>query len=649
MKNNDALYVTRKYLVMTRRDLVNDVARPENVLLQLDPVVKPKPVDIGSWCFLQRMVRRQGWSTGKGIEPLPVVMGSFEPRRRKLVSGYLDWVSVSGLSDNTIFSYTKDMTHAIDWLDSNSCSDFINSEKEAGLCYRSYSDSLIQKMHRGDANPATLSRRQRAILMLIGFVFPDAIPKIKNSCFVIKESNSSKSSPDDSDVLAYLNYLIPFMDGLRRSLMHDDFPFRIKKGACDVSVYPCNSYTIRNHAVQSDNEFHSIYNLHLGEIVSQEKYVAIMVASKNYSSTFTLRRDYDRAIEAFNASNMDKKGSFHRRIYAQKVIRCYASLIQIITGMNPAQLVGLLASQAIEVSKGSVKKELLTIKNRARGRVELYSIGGVKGLKILKDYLEFREWYLDGRKTDLLFFSDIESSGKLSEIVPLRGDFQSRLYKQLKGRVFPEFVKNISPSDARKFKSISLKNLGVEDADVASMLNHSVAVNLKHYNSPSDKESKEQLFKYWSSVRKSVERIRIKKAGISSNDGDIPSGHCGEFGRPQVDGDARSVKPECHIQYGCLYCKRYAFHADEEDIKKLLSMKYVIDTVRDIADDIHAADAMFKDISVRIEAIIAKASDEYPEVKEIAKRVRKEVFELGVLTPFWESRIARYENMGMVI
>ncbi|MFO8212288.1 hypothetical protein R2K36_33040, partial [Pseudomonas aeruginosa] len=99
---------------------------------------------------------------------------------------------------------------------------------------------------------------------------------------------------------------------------------------------------------------------------------------------------------------------------------------------------------------------------------------------------------------------------------------------------------------------------------------------------------------------------------------------------------------------GCLYCEHYLLHSDEEDFHKLLSLQYVINAVRRVAPDAAHAEALYKDLSLRVEFILGALGERSDSVKQTVETVKTRVFEYGELTPFWESRLSHYEKMGVV-
>jgi len=108
------------------------------------------------------------------------------------------------------------------------------------------------------------------------------------------------------------------------------------------------------------------------------------------------------------------------------------------------------------------------------------------------------------------------------------------------------------------------------------------------------------------------------------------------------------IQPNCRNQYGCLYCTHYFCHADEDDIHKLLSLHYVVNAVRNTAQDSGHAEVLYKDLSIRVEFILEAIANRSESVSQLVSAMRNKVFNLGALTPFWERRLQRYEAMGVV-
>ena len=635
-------YKERDVIIIDFSDLNNEILRPEVIMLQFDPHFKPKPVDIGSLCYTDRQKIISGWDTNKDVKPRAVVLSSLMLERRSFIRAFLDQIRISGKSHVSLFSDFRHTRYVFDWTDNNGHMNFLNNFELFNEAYAAFTDHLFHKIHGENTwKPSTAARHQSAFWSISDILFgPLNTLKIKSSRPIVHVPRQRVHAPSTKDVVEYISYLSPFTRGLKDALMIEDFPLKVPCSNYEVVIYPSNN---RSVSTPFCPETLTMFDSQTHKMLGFEEYKKFCKGKKRGHRSL---KAYSQCVQYYLDSNEDKKGSRFRKYWAQKVIKGYATLLQFITGANSSSLVAFEYSNALDVASESVKKDLLSIKLRANGLLEKYPIGGKKGLKILKDYLDFRDWYLNGRSYKYLFFTDIDSSGGACDCVPLRSDFQSRLYKQLSGRVFPEHIENVTPSMARKHKNIILKRLGLTAGEAAQSLNHSEKVNNQSYSAPSKDEMSEELSAFWANIKAAAHNLRIEK---KSSDSDTVIGHCDDFGNPEKIAPDVPIQPSCRTQYGCLFCEHYACHADEEDIRKILSLRYVIEAVREYAIDYERADLLFKEISIQVSEILKKMESIYPELSEAIERITKEVYDLGLLTAFWESRLDRYEEVGLVL
>jgi hypothetical protein len=641
--------IEREYDIITPSEFCIEYLHPERLLIKFDSHVKAKPFDIGAWCYTKREAILPGWDTGKLIKPRRVYISSFVKHRREFILRYLDYLYASGNRHSSMWSNTKMLQKIFEWADANNHSDFLKSQDCIVKAYKAFTENLFhQILVLKTLNPESSSQQQRAFFLLLELLYPDDSDELKAKSPVIKATRAVGHSPSIKNVEEYLGSLVPFVRNLRNAIMYKDFPFTFECGSYDITIIPRNNNSVISPFTTACS---NIYNIHENRLYSFDEYYGAQQqrnAKRNYCIA-EYERDHSKLLSNLEEANSDRKHSYYRKVWAQKVIRGYASLIQVLTGVNPSDLVKFDHQNGIDISTSPMKKELVGVKFRASGKVVTYPIGGRLGLKLLKEYIEFRTWYLDGRTFKYLFFTDIGVKEVNEEIVLLRNDFQSRFFKQLKGRVFSPDSKNITPSKSRKFKSIIMRKMGVSIKDVAIALNHSEEVNNKHYSAPDIDDMKEELGLYWSSVRALVSSLALMKQQNNKELESTTVGHCDDLGNAVAAEIDIPIEPNCNNQYGCLYCKHYVCHADEEDIRKLFCLKYVLLAVRNNAAEIERSNKLFQDLCVRVEAIIERIESEYPEMRVMVSSIRKEVFELGLLTPFWESRYARYEKMGIII
>lgn len=263
---------------------------------------------------------------------------------------------------------------------------------------------------------------------------------------------------------------------------------------------------------------------------------------------------------------------------------------------------------------------------------------------MLRKYLKLREWILDG--TTYKYFFNMEKQGAYRDSVSqLKEEFTATFIERLKGVYLPQSLQSIGPSKARKLKSLVLHELKVKAKNIADLLNHDESMNLKGYAETTIDRYERDFEAYWKSIRKARERIRLTP---KKHESATIVGHCDSQDNPSKIEEAVPIPPNCSSQFGCLYCVHYVCHADEEDVHKLLSLQFVVNSIRELTVDLNHADKLFKDLSVRVDFILNQISLISEEMKVLVGSVRRRVYDLGQLTPFWERRLQRYEAAGVI-
>lgn len=177
-------------------------------------------------------------------------------------------------------------------------------------------------------------------------------------------------------------------------------------------------------------------------------------------------------------------------------------------------------------------------------------------------------------------------------------------------------------------------------------MNHDPSTNFESYSGIGVAEQKAEFSKYWGAVKKAA--IRARDAG-QKDSVSIATGHCGGMNIPVKDIPVVAIEPDCNSPYGCLFCENYQVHSDETDVFKLTSFQYVVDAIRRNAPVISFSEETFKDLAVRIEAVLDAIAKKSELARQLVEDVRRKVFDLGILTPFWEQRLQRYEKMGIYL
>ncbi|QWV18603.1 hypothetical protein [Stutzerimonas zhaodongensis] len=626
--------------IITLSELTEDYTQPELLRLKVSENVMKKPLDIGSFAYAIR---------GKNLRAQddrgnPVVISSFIPSRREMIKVLLG--SFIGLRDTSVVGIFTNTAWFIDWLNANGYKDIFVSEGEAQLAFRDYTAYLNERILHGNMKPLTASNYQTSAARLLELLYPKHSHYIAAGAVAITRERGSEMM-DAEHVDVYRDVCLTLArQGREFVLSNKPYPAVMDFGSYEVVVFPSTVGAITPFRKASPT-----YNAVERRISTVDEYLysrkKLGLKKKHRSQA---AKDLDDARRTFAASNEDER-HWHRVEVARLAAKAYASLFLMITGASMSEFAQFTFKDALDVEQSPIKKELVSIKFRARGKVTRYNIGRSYGLVVLREYLELRSWILNGAESELLFFS-IPLAGRREGkdgFTPLKSTSMKTFYTGIKGVYLDPNVSHFSPRKIRKQKSNTMHFSRVAARDVATAMNHGVSINISTYSDPAPSQLEAELSLFWRSVKHAADLVRDRSESGGAKVS-VASGHCAEFEKPTPipsSGGALSV-PSCTTQLGCLYCKNYMCHGDEEDLHKLMSLQYVINAVRNMSADEQHAENLFRELSLRIEFVIEALEEQSSSVKEIVRKLRKSVFDNGELTLFWEKRLSRYERMGVV-
>lgn len=177
----------------------------------------------------------------------------------------------------------------------------------------------------------------------------------------------------------------------------------------------------------------------------------------------------------------------------------------------------------------------------------------------------------------------------------------------------------------------------------AKMMGHSVKTAVQAYCKVQEAVRQGEMSAYLGSLQKTVlaasERFSERPAQV------IPLGACAEHGKPAPSGSARVAQPDCSKDEGCFFCDNYRVHADEEDLRKLLSCRRVLKYIVPLHGDSVQAERVYTAVVARIDALLEELKRRLPDTYEAA---RVDVDERGQLTRYWARKLQQLHLLGML-
>ncbi len=346
-----------------------------------------------------------------------------------------------------------------------------------------------------------------------------------------------------------------------------------------------------------------------------------------------------RATRAFNGAVKRMKDAnsnfrdFARIHFAMVAHNAFSSIFQSITGMNEAQIIELPWSDDFEIQTSRMKFK--AIKYRAGGKLCSFEIS-VKSLPIFLKFLELRRFLIADYQYDLLFLT----LGINNQFMPrpMRPQAYQAFFKSL--RKFDPTLPILGPRKWRAAKSDDViateENLQV----AAELLQNSVSTMEKSYAAGSEQTHHEEMSSYFIAFSKTV----VLKTEEREFSVPIANGRCKAPNSPTPLDSPPSVLVDCSNTEGCLFCDKYRIHPDREDVSKLLSARFYVDSIARCTTTAEQFDKFFEPILKRIDSIIDKVEEVAAEVvKEITASVGR-----GHLSEFWAQKIWMLQFIGII-
>jgi len=206
--------------------------------------------------------------------------------------------------------------------------------------------------------------------------------------------------------------------------------------------------------------------------------------------------------------------------------------------------------------------------------------------------------------------------------------------------LFPE-VPKITSQIARATKSDILLHSTNDVRLVAAILQNSPETVVKKYAKGTVRGHVSEVGEFLSNISVVVRQTSRKPSDIESE-----VGECEEFNPKAVDSAPKHIKPDCAAKEGCLFCDKYRVHADERDVRKLLSYLYFIQDAELTLSETDQFKAYFTPVVERIEQILSYIKEISQEHENMVIFLEEEVLEDGELSEFFERELLLREEVN---
>lgn len=329
---------------------------------------------------------------------------------------------------------------------------------------------------------------------------------------------------------------------------------------------------------------------------------------------------------------------------------CFAGIAIADSGANEATIAKLEYSKEIDdamQNAQAVSMRLKEVKLRAGGKEVPIHFTAITRSR-LSAYLAIRKRILtvagdDTLQTLFVRASYLESNGdriKAQKISPLLMVMRARL-KSLANIELPKItLRQLRLKSGNKFTELAGPQIS------AARLGQTLSTAIKNYNSASPGQQRDEFSEFFASLAKTAVHAARAPGASAHSASDLSTGGCKDVGNPRkIDAAPAGIEPDCRKTEGCLFCDQYAIHADETDIRKLLSCEYVINRLAPSRGSADEVTKLYGQISKRITTLLAELKLRSPMVYS---SVEQDVSAAGNLTPYWAAKYSQLCLLGLV-
>ncbi|NOI55760.1 hypothetical protein F0248_22300 [Vibrio crassostreae] len=519
--------------------------------------------------------------------------------------------------------------------------EFLRSKEDTKSAYRKVTLELKHRMQVGDITPRKADILQTYVASVSEIYFGRNFRNHIVADNINLKGSVETTFPREIDELKYAyDVYHSIATQLTDYLVNEKpLPFLLKIQNYETYLFPYANHRVTPYCNRPTKAYNDIE----GRLTTFEE---LRAKTDSRTKDSIVRADLVCITKRFNESDLNPRAKC-KRAFATTAMQSYQMIFMMLTGAYVSEINQLEFCDNYEYCKSVVSKSYRAIKFRASGRVVQYDLS-VGGVKLFKKYLELRKWVLDGKKCDLLFFGLINKSWGTTKVTG--GSMRHFQKRKIIGVFLPQDFKALTSREFRKTKSVFLHEQSDITTDtVSNVLNHSKSTNQNHYMEVSPEKIKTEMESFWESTQEAVKHVKgvTKKAGAHYKK--VAAGHCDGFEEPISVMEAPPIQPDCRSQYGCLFCVHYVCHAnDEEDAHKLTSLLYIVTGVINASKDESKAIELFKLLAGRTRKMLYHMKGKSKDGKRNVDACMDKVFKYGELTPYWESRLQRYENLGLI-
>lgn len=613
------------------------ILHPEQIILRISGGAGV--IDVGAYCYRKREApQKRSYLRGRGRN---VDHTSFSADRThqigRLVKIIADELQLHPKGARSIADRLRNFLRFLDWVDTSNSGDPTLGPVEAKIAFRAYVEHLRELVVTNAISTNSATVYQQSVCKVLADLhqhndLTEGIRLLRASD-AARESTRPPAEDQQGKILVLCTRLFHQISSF--VLDFSPYPFQLdlpespEIEAKSLWVFPanCKFRTPAERRSITSQPFAAGFNYDNGSRLTREELRKAFPCRANLGE---MMQDAETALTEANANPQH----YQRRRLAVTAHHSFLLLFLAHTGMNWSQIRALRWEADFQIDTES--QGFRAIKYRAGGKTVSFRIE-TGFLPQFRRYLELRKYLLNGVPCDFLFFSYGESLARPPHQVETNNIYS--LYKLLR-RINPH-LQRINLRQWRAAKADWLIR-NTDPSTAALLLQNTERTVLRHYAEGSDEQSASDLGSYFVRLSAIVAAPSVRHPTTSA------VGGCRNYGTPQPMSEDVSVAPDCRQPEGCLFCDKFAVHADDMDIRKLLSCRLCITETEHLIRSDQQFQRIFEPVILRIDAIVAHIGSMDCTTAKMVDRIKSEVEDDGQLDPYWQRKIETLVSLGVI-
>ena len=531
-----------------------------------------------------------------------------------------------GQSGATLYAIISLIIRFVNWLNDESI-EYIDNKIDAKEIFLKFSYYLKTSMRNATLGQATAHTYQRAVLKLLRYITQDKENYISSGIQLITNIRNNKTlKSTDEDREYHFNFYYKLFHQLTDFLLDKkEYPFSINLPCGNIWVLPSTKSFLSNGKITP-----FAFDTTTGNLRTIDE------LKKLYSYNNSTAKD---SISSFS-SNLNKHNtdfrSHKRLLLASTALKAFYMLFLSITGMNDSTAATLPWNNEYEILKENQK--FRTIKYRAGNKPIEFQIQN-KFIKDFQKFLLLRKYLLSSFDCNFLFFSNYDDKASVSENKIKAGGLSAHINTTMKKNI----DKNLPMLSSRILRVNKTHQVIKTNGIIAAsqLAQSSIDTIISTYQGESQESTQTQFNTYFKELNKNIFQVE-------NNAVETSVGYCNQPNSPVSKLNFTNNEISCSQREGCLFCEKYAIHADETDIKKILSLQYVINESKYVAKDIAHFHNTYGVVLSRITDILNEIKSLESSLENKCKDIKIDVFKNQNLHPYWEHKLNTLIEMGVL-